>query len=271
MTSNHSKRIHFIGLLTLFLPFSAQATPAVLTQAAAIEQQSQVWEQARSLRSERPDWAHKVDSTEPSRSRSGTLVFAPSQISDPQAATLLIARSGQNSDADFRRAVAEALPDTKSPELGALIAAELALETSAMVRESLAHSLRYAQDAATQSALERAVKDEDPKVRETALASIRAHAKLEFFTAVIVAALKDPEPQVQAAALRAWGTLRRPDLGVKIEPWLRSESPNVRLAALRGQWRVDRNVARQLVEALGLDEDPEPKIARLAQRILSRA
>lgn len=254
---------------TLAAPL-ANAAPEPLTQASALAQQSQVWELASELRASRPSWAAQVDAAEPSRSRTGSLVFLPSQVKDPAAATLLVARSGRNANPAFRRAVAEALPETHHPALGALIASELTLESSALVRVSLAHALRYAEDAPAEPALLTALKDQNAQVRETALASIRAHQNAAHFGQAIIAATQDPEPRVQAAALRAWGSLRNPALAVDIQSALRSESGIVRLAALRGQWRVDRETARNLAEDLELQEDPDPKVARLAARILGQ-
>lgn len=248
----------------------AHSAPQPLTEASALAQQSEVWALAKELRATRPQWAAQVDASQPSRSRTGSLVFLPSQVKDPAAATLLIARSGRNGDPAFRRAVAEALPETENPALGALIASELALESSALVRVSLTHALRYAKDAPAESALLAALKDQDPQVRETALASIRAHQNAASFGPAIVTASNDPEPRVQAAALRAWGSLRNPELVVDIQRALRSESGLVRLAALRGQWRVDRDAARALVQDLELQADEDPKVSRLATRILAK-
>lgn len=243
--------------------------PEVLSRAIALEQQSQLWQAAQQLTTERPQWAEQVNHTQPSRSRTGSLVFAPSQIADPAAATLLLARSGRHPDAAFRRAVAEALPETHSPQLGILIAAELALESEAEVRVSLAHALRYAEDSSAPQTLMQAAQDSDPRVRETALLSMRAHPQAKLFAQAIVRALQDEDARVQAAALRAWGSLRDPNLRIDIEKWLRGESAQLRLAALRGQWRVDRAVARQWVGSLDLTHDPAPKVARMAQRVLS--
>lgn len=272
MTSQRIFRITGIALLSLVpLQNNASASPGTvaLTQAAALEEQSRVWEQATQIRAEQPELAERVDASTPSRSRTGSLVFTPSEVNQPEAATLLIARSGRSEDPSFRRAVAEALPQTKSDKLGALIASELALETSAQVRVSLTHALRYAKDAPAEPALVRALQDEDPQVRETALTSIRAHQNAAHFGAAILRAVQDPNPRVQAAALRAWGSLRNPALAVDVERALQSESGKVRLAALRGQWRVDRTKARALAADLELDQDADPKVARLASRILA--
>lgn len=256
-----------LNLLSL-RPAEANA-PEPWSRATALEQQSQLWQAAQQLHKERPAWAEQVNRAWPSRSRTGSLVFSPSQIADPAAATLLLARSGRHPDAAFRRAVAEALPETHSSELGALIAVELALESEPEVRVSLAHALRYAEDSAAAQTLMRAAQDSDAQVRETALRSMRAHPQASLFAASILRALEDQEPRVQAAALRAWGSLRDPKLQVDLEAWLRADSAKLRLAALRGQWRVDRAIARQWVERLDLDQDPAPKVARMAQRVLS--
>lgn len=270
-----SQHLFSIAALTLSLglaaPSAFAAPPAApLTQARALEQQSLVWQQAAQIRELRPEWSRQIDEATPSRSRTGSLVFTPSQVGDPQAATILVDRAGRSDDPRFRRAVAEALPETKSQNLGALIASELALESSPLVRVSLTHALRYAQDAPAEPALLRALQDQDAQVRETALASIRAHQHAEHFAQAILSAISDPNPRVQAAALRAWGTLRNPELKVDIESSLRADASEVRLAALRGQWRVDRNKARQMAASLELDQDPDAKVSRLARRILGK-
>ncbi len=88
-------------------------------------------------------------------------------------------------------------------------------------------------------------------------------------TQILTSGIQDPAPDVQAAAIRSAYWLKLEETTTHILPLLQSTDPYVRLCSLRALEHLDFTQAHQKARQLDMVHDSNPKVARLAQKILT--
>lgn len=128
--------------------------------------------------------------------------------------------------------------------------------TPSRVPEALVRILRAEDRRVVDADLERALRDRDPVVRA---AAVRAYARIAPPEAgtVLEGRLDDPNPRVRAAAAFGLGLLARPALAAALARPAADEDPRVRALAAQSLGRLaEPSTAPLLLAALG-DEAPE--------------
>jgi HEAT repeat protein len=152
----------------------------------------------------------------------------------------------------------------------ARMVAILADTDDAGVREMAAWTLRHAEPEFAHVGLALGLTDGEPRVRAEAARSVGFRADGGALSDDLVVALGDANPAVRAAAARSLGFLRVASAAGSLEVVIADADPEVRLHALRALDRVDPIASKALPGLDRLAQDPDPKVARVAQRIRRR-
>ncbi|MCB9741874.1 MAG: HEAT repeat domain-containing protein [Alphaproteobacteria bacterium] len=137
-------------------------------------------------------------------------------------------------------------------------------EPDAEVRAVLVWGWRYsADDAAAQAGLVQALADAEPVVR-TRAAEAAGYLPEAQLDAALVTALGDATPEVRAKAARALGWRESTTGFEALRPLLSDADAEVRLQALSAMERIQADKVADLPELVGLTDDPDPRVARLA-------
>lgn len=130
--------------------------------------------------------------------------------------------------------------------------------------------MRRADGDAALVGLELGLADESPEVRAQAARMAGFRADGDALASQLIEAVGDHDAPTRAAAARALGWLQLSEARSVLAAATSDSDPEVRLHALRSLDRVDAEAANELPGLLGLASDSDPKVARVARRILSR-
>lgn len=217
-----------------------------------------------------PVFAQAVMTTPPLTTRNGVLRFTDPRLRTPDAAPLLIERlTAPNTPALQRAALVDALR-LSGGDWSEAVAGQLLVETDPLVRQQLAGALEHAEADVAFAGLTRAVTDPHAAVRAAALRAIGAREDGAVFTSQVLVALGDPDPEARAFAARAAGWLGLADAWTGLVPLLADLDAEVRLKAVAALERLDMALAAALPGLQRLRQDPDPRVARAAERVLGR-
>ncbi|HLT38733.1 MAG TPA: HEAT repeat domain-containing protein, partial [Enhygromyxa sp.] len=169
---------------------------------------------------------------------------------------------------EVKAAVVAALTRTRG-DYARVLAELLTTEPDALVRVGMVSSLRRVPGPDAIAAIEVALADADPQVRETAANIAGRHPEGASLAAPLIDALDDL-PAIQLAAARSLGYLRVPSATAALTGLLASADADLRLASLQAIDRIDPELAEGLSQLATLTADPDPKVARAAQKIAAR-
>ena len=204
----------------------------------------------------------------PERTRSGQAAFVGEAFRDPAVGPVVLDRLVRAQDpADWRPGLAlaavraEAVPSEALSDL-------LRAEGDPAVRVVLLEVADKAPVDHAQPALALGAMDDSAAVRAAALRSLAARSDIEGHAGLILAGTQDADPEVRAAAAQAIGWLGMSDLWGAAQALLRDPEPGVRIKALRALERLDEDRARALPAVQAMAEDPDPRAAGVARRLL---
>ncbi len=223
------------------------------------------------LRGLRGPWVDEV-MTLPARStRAGFARMTGPLVRDPDAAPVLLHRLiSAGEPVEVRAAIVDALPRTGG-DFSAALAELIAIEPDPRVREMICGALQRAQAPFANAGLAIGLRDPSPAVRAEALRSLGARTgDGTELASEILAALGDTETTVQIAAARALGNLQVAAAADALVARLSSPDAEVRRHSLRALARVDPPRLRGLPQLETLRDDPDPKVARLANELAAK-
>jgi len=138
------------------------------------------------------------------------------------------------------------------------------------VRAMAAWSFRHAPADTALAGLARGLADAAPGVRAEAARSAGFRSDGHGVGGALIEVLADPDASVRAAAARSLGYLQFAGAAGPLEAAIADADPEVRLHALRALDRIDPVASKALPSLETLAADPDPKVARVARRILRR-
>jgi len=230
--------------------------------------QAQWQDEVQQVRRSSPALVAQVHALQPRRLRSGDLAFVDASLNQPGAACLIVARlRGAGEAAPVRVALARALGRTPDVN-GRWIAGLLFGEADPQVRVALISALQRAEGPQVLAGLGGALTDPDPSAQAEAARVIGYRPDGAALGAELQEALSDRSSIVRASAARSLGWLRVEESWDALIPGLLDPDPEVRLQCLRALRRLGGS-AGTLPQVRQLVLDPEPRVSRLAERMLS--
>ena len=136
-----------------------------------------------------------------------------------------------DAEEDVRRASIEQLPLLRHPAASPALASAMRRDTPRN-RAAAAHAAGFADDAATEQALLRALVDDDAWVRYFAVGSIGRRRIQSAAPVIVQLALHDPAAQVRIAAMHALGLIDAPHLSSVAATLIREDDADLAAAAL---------------------------------------
>lgn len=204
----------------------------------------------------------------PERTRTGQPAFVGEAFRDPAVGPVVLERLLRATDPpQWRAPLALAAVRAEAIPAGELVGL-LRAEPDAAVRVVLLEVADRAPTADAAGALALGAMDRDPAVRAAALRALAARSDVPGLDGLIVAGAQDADPEVRAAAAQAIGWLGLSELWGAAQALLADPVPAVRIKALRALERLDEARARDLPAVQAMAEDPDPRTAAVARRLL---
>jgi HEAT repeat protein len=211
------------------------------------------------IRQSHPEVARWVDEMQPRLNRAGALSFAGAELEDSRVQALIQQRLLSGGDkTTVRAALARALDGTHR------IPWTIASTLPADVRVALMSRYKQHGQADAVDAFEGAMSDESILVRTEAMRLIgyREDLQSDAITDALRKALNAPSADVRRFGARAIAWRAEPWGFNAILPLLKDVDPGVRGAAVRALGQLDGEKARNLEQVQRLRNDPHPMVAR---------
>ncbi len=196
--------------------------------------------------------------------------FVDDVFADPDAQPAVVERILHGTDASLARAGLAMSMIRIGDDWGERILAVLSDSDDGKVREMAAWSFRHAAPESAFAGLSLGLRDTLPDVRAEAARSLGFRVDGEELAEDLVLALQDTDPAVRAASARSLGYLHVVAAAGALTAAIGDAGPDVRLNALRSLDRVDPTLSKALPGLDRLAQDPDPKVARVAERIRLR-
>ncbi len=231
-----------------------------------VRQQSEVilgWRHRRALFAE-------VSAAAPVLDRAGRPIFAQAQFRDPAARPAVVERLLHGGESPkLRAALASALIGLRA-DWDQLNTRLLRDEAMPDVREALVWSMRRAAAAPAGQGIALGLGDDVPSVRAEACRSVGWRSDGADYADQLLKAVRDADAGVRAMAARALGWREVGAAFGPLLPLLSDPSADVRLHSLRALSRIDESATVKLPNLAELLSDPDPRVARVAARLLGR-
>lgn len=200
------------------------------------------------------------------KTRAELMAVAPAAAThDPRLAAVFLDRLARKTDEEpVRVALVEALRATGGTYEDAL-ADLFADEPSAKVRVALVRAA-----PTTFAVLRRAFSDPALEVRIAAARSAATHPTCAQLAGELRTALADREPTLRTEAARSIGLLKIDPARDELVRALGDTDPDVRLEALRALDRIAPGSLAGTTAVIALRDDPDARVAALAQQLAAR-
>lgn len=221
-------------------------------------------------------WRHhrvlfaEIAAAAPAHDRAGSPVFNQPYFREAAARPAVLERLLHRGEpASIRAALAAALIGMR-PDWDELNQELLRTESMPEVRVILAWSMRRAGAKPAAAGIAVGMADGDAGVRAETCRSVGWRSDGAEHAASLLAALGDGDPVVRSMAARSLGWRHVTEAWEPLLPLLEDASAEVRLHSLRALSRIDPLAVVQLAPLAGLLGDPDPRVARVAKRLLQR-
>ncbi len=218
----------------------------------------------------RPRFYDAMMAMEPVRTRNNMLRFTNPELHDADAAPVFALRLlDDQAEKDMRLALVDAIARTMG-SYGQYLAVLTPAESDAEVRSLLIDQLKRADLDSARAGIEFGLKDAEPVVRQAALRALATQSELqvELLSEGIVTALDDNDAEVrEAAAFAARVRGERVALD-RLVAVAQQDHSDARIQALRAIEAIDSSYLDQL-DLATLAQDDDQRVARFASRTIA--
>jgi len=203
----------------------------------------------------------------PVRTRAGHYRFVVSEVQEGSAWVLLQRLVEGHDSPAVRSALVPAIGPLLRVRPG-LVLSLFEQETDSAVRVRLVAEMKEAPAEFAQVLLPHALGDDDPRVRETAVAMVGYQPAGRQWTHQLETLLADVDPSVRAMSARSLGWIDAKGSFSALVMGLQDTDANVRLQTLSALRRLDDQRLRGLTSVQRLQQDADSRVASLARRVL---
>lgn len=214
----------------------------------------------------KPELYARFQTESPLATRAGIPRFRGEELGDPSLAPLMLERLLQGTEPENELALIELLPRTGGDWAQAFV--ELGPKhQDPRVRGVMVASLRWAPTEPALTGMRAAMRDAEPSVRAEAARAAGWHVDGAALATELTRALRDGDAEVREMAARSLGYRRVKSAFDALIPLLSDPAAGVRLQSLHALERLDASRLSALRELESLRSDPDPKVARAAEKL----